>query len=168
MRDFVLLHINGLPLRVAGDAVFETVSRFLRDNGRGMAGTKIVCEEGDCGACTVLIGRAENGKLRYRPINSCIQFVFQMDGAHIVTVEGVAGGGDRLNAVQEAMIRCHGAQCGYCTPGFIVAMTGMLEDVARPNVKDVRAALTGNLCRCTGYAGIVAAALDAARRMREG
>jgi xanthine dehydrogenase small subunit len=160
MRDFVLLHINGVPVRVEGDAVFETVSRYLREGGRGAAGTKIVCEEGDCGACTVLIGRPENGKLRYRPINSCIQFLFQMDGAHIVTVEGVGGGVDKLNAVQESMIRCHGAQCGYCTPGFIVAMTGMLEDVARPTVKDVRAALTGNLCRCTGYESIIKAGIE--------
>lgn len=160
MRDYVLLHINGAPVRVSGDAVFETVSRFLRDDGRGATGTKIVCEEGDCGACTVLVGRGEGDRLRYRPINSCIQFVFQLDGAHVVTVEGVGGGVDKLNAVQEAMIRCHGAQCGYCTPGFIVAMTGMLEDVERPTVPDVRAALTGNLCRCTGYESIINAALE--------
>ena len=160
MRDYVLFHLNGSPVRVGGDAVFETVSRFVRDSGRGLVGTKIVCEEGDCGACTVLVGRPENGRLRYRPINSCIQFVFQLDGAHVVTVEGVAGGVDRLNKVQDEMIRCHGAQCGYCTPGFIVAMTGMLEEVARPSAGDVRTALTGNLCRCTGYEPIVTAALE--------
>jgi xanthine dehydrogenase small subunit len=160
MRDHVLLHVNGAPVSVRGEAVFNTVSRFLRDDGRGLVGTKIVCEEGDCGACTVLVGRPENGRLRYRPINSCIQFVFQLDGAHIVTVEGVGGGMDRLSRVQEEMIRCHGAQCGYCTPGFITALTGMLEDVERPTAKDVCAALTGNLCRCTGYEPIIKAGLE--------
>jgi xanthine dehydrogenase small subunit len=161
MRTHILFHLNGAPVRVSGPAVFETVSRFLRDDGRGAVGTKIVCEEGDCGACTVLVGRVDGQTLRYRAINSCIQFVFQMDGAHVVTVEGVAGARDRLNAVQEAMIRCHGAQCGYCTPGFIVAMTGMREYVERATAKDARAALTGNLCRCTGYESIINAALEA-------
>jgi xanthine dehydrogenase small subunit len=163
MRDHILFHLNGAPVRAGGDAAFETLSRFLRDEGRGAVGTKIVCEEGDCGACTVLVGRGEGlgGRLRYRAVNSCIQFVFQLDGAHVVTVEGVAGGRERLNSVQEAMIRCHGAQCGYCTPGFIVAMTGLRECVERASAKDVRAALTGNLCRCTGYESIITAALEA-------
>lgn len=161
MRDYVLLHVNGRPVRVSGSDVFETVSRFLRDGGRGATGTKIVCEEGDCGACTVLVGRREGGALRYRPVNSCIQFVFQLDGAHLVTVEGV-GGGNGLSPVQEAMIRCHGAQCGYCTPGFIVAMAGILECTARPTAADVRAGLTGNLCRCTGYEPIINATIEAA------
>src|SRR5687767_6237745 len=160
MRDYVLLHVNGVPVRVSGERVFETLSRFLRDGGRGSVGTKIVCEEGDCGACTVLIGRREGARLRYRVINSCIQFVFQLDGAHVVTVEGVSGGAERLTAIQEAMVRCHGAQCGYCTPGFIVAMTGMLECVEHATARDVRAALTGNLCRCTGYEPIINAALE--------
>ena len=162
MRDYVLLHVNGAPVRVSGERAFETLSRFLRDGGRGAVGTKIVCEEGDCGACTVLVGRREGDALRYRVINSCIQFVFQLDGAHVVTVEGVSGGPERLSAIQDAMVRCHGAQCGYCTPGFIVAMTGMLECVEHATAKDVRAALTGNLCRCTGYEPIITAALESA------
>ena len=160
MRDHVLLHVNGAPVRVQGEAAFETLSRWLRDSGGGALGTKIVCEEGDCGACTVLVGRPDGGRLRYKPVNSCIQLVAQLDGAHVVTVEGVGGGVDRLNAVQESMIRTHGAQCGYCTPGFIVAMTGMLEDLERPTPADVRTALTGNLCRCTGYEPIIKAAVE--------
>ncbi len=166
MRDYVLLHINGRPHRVTGERVFETLSRFLRDEGRGAVGTKIVCEEGDCGACTVMVGRRDGDRLRYRVINSCIQFVFQLDGAHVVTVEGVSGGPERLSAIQEAMVRCHGAQCGYCTPGFIVAMTGMLECVEHATAKDVRAALTGNLCRCTGYEPIINAALESTEAPR--
>ena len=159
MRDFLLVHINGVPHRIGAPQAFETLSRFLRYDQRA-TGTKIVCEEGDCGACTVLVGRRENGTLRYRPINSCIQFLFQLDGTHIVTVEGLARGG-ALTPVQDAMVRCHGAQCGYCTPGFIMAMAGMYECTSQPTEGDVRAALTGNLCRCTGYTSIIKAALEA-------
>ncbi|HEX6086694.1 MAG TPA: FAD binding domain-containing protein [Thermoanaerobaculia bacterium] len=148
MRDTVLVHINGVAHRVGGDAAFETVARFLRERVRA-TGTKIVCEEGDCGACTVLVGRREGEILRYRAVNACIQFMFQMDGAHVVTVEGLG-----MTPVQEAMVRCHGAQCGYCTPGFVMALAGMFED----GQCDARKALTGNLCRCTGYESIINAA----------
>jgi xanthine dehydrogenase small subunit len=154
MRDFVLLHVNGVPHRIGGERAFQTVSRFLREDQRA-TGTKIVCEEGDCGACTVLIGRREDGVLRYKAVNSCIQFVFQLDCAHVVTVEGLTPAGE-LTPVQEAMVRCHGAQCGYCTPGFIMAMAGMCEE----NATDARRALTGNLCRCTGYESIINAARE--------
>ena len=156
MRDFVLLHVNGEPHRIGGDRAFQTLSRFLRYDQRA-TGTKIVCEEGDCGACTVLIGRRENGGLRYRPVNSCIQFLFQLDCTHAVTVEGLTKNGE-LTPVQDAMVRCHGAQCGYCTPGFIMAMAGMCEEDSR----DARRGLTGNLCRCTGYESIIRAMNEAA------
>ncbi|HEY6219451.1 MAG TPA: FAD binding domain-containing protein, partial [Gemmatimonadaceae bacterium] len=152
MRDFVLVYVNGVPHRVGSALAFQTLSRFLRYDQRA-TGTKIVCEEGDCGACTVLVGRREGNRLRYRTINSCIHFLFQLDGAHVVTVEGLAEDGE-LTAVQDAIARCHGAQCGYCTPGFVVALAGMFEEGSR----DARAALTGNLCRCTGYESIVRAA----------
>ena len=160
MRDYLLLHVNGQPYRIGGAQAFQTLSRFLRYDER-LTGTKIVCEEGDCGACTVLVGRREGGetRLRYRPVNSCIQFLFQLDGAHVVTVEGL-GTGERMSPVQEAMVRCHGAQCGYCTPGFITALTGMLECVDKPAAGDVRSALTGNLCRCTGYEPIINAGIE--------
>jgi xanthine dehydrogenase small subunit len=154
MRDFVLVHVNGVPYRIGGARAFQTVSRFLREELLA-TGTKIVCEEGDCGACTVLIGRRENGGLRYRAVNSCIQFVFQLDCAHVVTVEGLSPHGE-LTPVQDAMIRCHGAQCGYCTPGFVMAMAAMCEE----NATDARRALTGNLCRCTGYESIIKAAAE--------
>jgi xanthine dehydrogenase small subunit len=152
MRDYVLVHINGIPHPIRGSAAFQTLSRFLRYEQRA-TGTKIVCEEGDCGACTVLAGRVENGRLRYRPINSCIQFLFQLDCASIVTVEGLSKGGE-LTPIQDAMVKCHGAQCGYCTPGFVMALAGMFEGESR----DARQALTGNLCRCTGYESILRAA----------
>jgi xanthine dehydrogenase small subunit len=152
MRDFILLQVNGVPHRIGGAPAFQTLSRFLRYEQRA-TGTKIVCEEGDCGACTVLVGRREGDRLHYRPVNSCIQFLFQLDGAHVVTVEGLARGGE-LTPVQDAMVRCHGAQCGYCTPGFVMALAGMFEE----GLSDARQALTGNLCRCTGYESIIRAA----------
>jgi xanthine dehydrogenase small subunit len=151
MRDYLLLHLNGVPHRIAGGAAFQTLSRFLRYDLRA-TGTKIVCEEGDCGACTVLVGRVENGALRYRPINSCIHFLFQLDCTSIITVEGLSKNG--LTPMQEAMVQCHGAQCGYCTPGFVMALAGMFETESR----DAKQALTGNLCRCTGYESIIRAA----------
>jgi len=154
MRDQLLVHINGVPHRIGADHAFETLARFLRYDER-LTGTKIVCEEGDCGACTVLVGRKENGALRYRPVNSCIQFLFQLDCTSIVTVEGLG-----FTPVQEAMTRCHGAQCGYCTPGFVMAMAGMFEGVDKATPDDVRNACTGNLCRCTGYESIIQAGVE--------
>lgn len=169
MRDYLLLYINGKEYRIRGSDAFKTLSNFLRYDDQ-KTGTKIVCEEGDCGACTVLVGRIENSEIVYKPINSCIQFLYQLDCSHVVTVEGVAGDGD-LNAVQQAVIECHGAQCGYCTPGFIVAMCAMFEDKDNVMAQDVRDALTGNLCRCTGYDSIInsALAVDTQRlkRMRD-
>jgi xanthine dehydrogenase small subunit len=166
MRDRVLIHINGVPHRIGGAETFETLARFLRYDER-LTGTKIVCEEGDCGACTVLVGRrensrlagGENGGLRYRPVNSCIQFLFQLDCTSVVTVEGLTKGG-ALTPLQDAMVRCHGAQCGYCTPGFVMAMAGLFECNEHPTATDVKDALTGNLCRCTGYEPIINAALE--------
>ncbi len=164
MRDTVLVHVNGVPHRIGGAQAFETVARFLRYGARA-TGTKIVCEEGDCGACTVLVGRRENGGLRYRPVNSCIQFLYQLDCAHVVTVEGLTRNG-AITPLQDSMVRCHGAQCGYCTPGFVMAMAGMFETIGHPTATDVRCALTGNLCRCTGYESIIKAALDVEEQPR--
>jgi xanthine dehydrogenase small subunit len=168
MRDHLVLYINGARQEVRGRDAFLSLSDYLRRRC-GLVGTKIVCSEGDCGACTVLVGRPTPGRdaLAYRPVDSCIQFMFQLDGAHVVTVEGLRP--DRgLNAVQQAMIDCHGSQCGFCTPGFVVAMTGLLEqtngDALDGNPFDHEAwrrGLTGNLCRCTGYAPILDAAIQA-------
>ncbi|HEV8433281.1 MAG TPA: FAD binding domain-containing protein [Thermoanaerobaculia bacterium] len=160
MRDHLRLLINGREHEVRGRDVFATVANWLR--ARGATGTKIVCEEGDCGACTVLIRRGET----FLPVNSCIQSMFQLDGASIVTVEGLG-----MNAVQQSMIAHHGAQCGYCTPGFVVAMTGMFETRDHVDEPCARAELVGNLCRCTGYEPIIKAACavesGSMRRMHE-
>ncbi len=140
---------------------FQSLSNFLRYD-LTLIGTKVVCAEGDCGSCTVLIGRAESDKIDYRPVTSCIQFLYQLDGAHVVTIEGLTYGDGQLNPVQEAMVRCHGAQCGFCTPGFVVSMCGAIEH-GETEKDSFRAALVGNLCRCTGYESIVRAGLEVDR-----
>jgi xanthine dehydrogenase small subunit len=157
MRDYVRFFLNGQEQIVRGDAAFVTLAEFLRLNC-GLPGTKIVCAEGDCGACTVLVGRPADGEMRYLPVDCCIQFVFQLDGTHVVTVEGLAAKGE-LHPVQRAMVDCHGSQCGYCTPGFVMALAGW---TANGCTADPRISLTGNLCRCTGYVSI----LEAAERIR--
>jgi xanthine dehydrogenase small subunit len=168
MLDHVLVYVNGRRHEVRGRDAFLSLSDFLRRT-QGLVGTKIVCSEGDCGACTVLIGRtADDGsRLVYRPVDSCIQFMFQLEGTHIVTVEGL-GGETSPSAVQQSMIDCHGSQCGFCTPGFVVAMTGLLEDCDTLDESTMRCGLTGNLCRCTGYTAIfeAGAKIDASRHER--
>jgi len=161
MLDHLLIWVNGHRHEVRGRDAFLSLSDFLR-RGCRLTGTKIVCSEGDCGACSVLIGRsaADGSRLVYRPVDSCIQFLFQLDGTHIVTVEGLGSETD-TSAVQKAMIACHGSQCGFCTPGFVVAMTGLLEDRDELDESAMRCGLTGNLCRCTGYTPII----DAGRRI---
>ena len=157
MREFILLFVNGQEHRVSGTDTFLTLSDFLRKR-LCLCGTKIVCSEGDCGSCSTLCGRlnVDNNKFDYLSIDSCIRFVFQLDGCHIVTVEGLASG-DELHPVQEAMVKCHGSQCGFCTPGFVMSMAGILEQNESPTEEEWRYGLTGNLCRCTGYSPILEA-----------
>jgi xanthine dehydrogenase small subunit len=166
MRDFLLLYVNGVRHEIRGARAFGSLSDFLRNDLR-LTGTKIVCAEGDCGSCTALVGRVEDGSIRYRTVMSCIQFLYQLDGAHVVTVEGLKDGNE-LNPVQRAMVACHGAQCGFCTPGFVVAMCGMLEERKALTQADLRAELVGNLCRCTGYEAILTAgaSVDASKVRR--
>src|SRR5947208_1883368 len=143
MRDHVRFFLNGREHVVRGPAIFITLAEYLRWE-RGEVGTKVVCAEGDCGACTVLVGRLVGNQLRYLPIDACIQFLCQLDATHVVTVEGLASNGE-LHPVQQAMVDHHGSQCGYCTPGIVMALAGWAE--AGANAKDMRIALTGNLCR---------------------
>ena len=129
---------------------------LLRDE-IGLTGTKEGCGTGDCGACTVLL----NGK----PVNSCLIFSGELDGADIVTIEGLKIGPE-LHPVQKAFIQDGGAQCGYCTPGMLMMAKSLLDENPDPSDEEVRFALSGNLCRCTGYAKIVQAVQDAARELR--
>ena len=119
----------------------------------GLTGTKEGCGEGECGACSVML----DGRLT----NSCLVPALQADGATITTIEGVAGAEDKLNAVQAAFLECGGAQCGICTPGMILASMSLLAEHPQPTEAEVRTALAGNLCRCTGYMRIFEAVLTA-------
>ncbi|HEY5082800.1 MAG TPA: xanthine dehydrogenase small subunit [Bauldia sp.] len=139
---------------------------YLREN-EGSTGTKEGCGEGDCGACTVALGRLRNGRLVYEPVNACIQLLGQVDGTEVVTVEDLVQSGGTLHPVQVAMVEHHASQCGFCTPGFVMALFALYQSttgsVTRGEVND---AIAGNLCRCTGYRPIVDAAIAACAEPR--
>lgn len=142
--------LNGTPVRVSGDAPTRTLLDFLREI-KGLSGTKEGCNEGDCGACTVMV-TDESGAAR--ALNSCILFLPQLQGKAVRTVEGLSGPKGEMHPVQSAMVDHHGSQCGFCTPGFCVSMAvGHLDGRS-----DHDTVLAGNLCRCTGYAPIIRAA----------
>jgi xanthine dehydrogenase small subunit len=137
-----------------------TLLDYLRLLERSL-GTKEGCAEGDCGACTVALGRIKDGRLVYEPANACILLLGQVDGAELVTVEDLAGV-QELHPVQAAMVANHGSQCGFCTPGIVMSLFTLYQEGARPVSRQaVNDALAGNLCRCTGYRPIVDAALEA-------
>jgi len=149
--------VNGETVSVDTSPI-RRLSEVLRDD-LGLTGTKVGCDAGDCGACTV--------RLDGDAVCSCLVAVGQVDGRDVATVEGL--GRDReLAPVQAAFIRCGGAQCGICTPGMLVAAEALLRKNTHPSEEDVRDAIAGNLCRCTGYQRIVDAVLDAAARARQG
>ena len=123
-----------------------TLADFLREEC-GLTGTHLGCEHGVCGACTVLVdGEA---------VRSCLMLAVQATGAEVTTIEGITGPDGALNHVQEAFRDAHGLQCGFCTPGFVVSMTAFLRDHPKPTDREIKEALSGNLCRCTGYQGII-------------
>ena len=134
-----------------------TLADFLRHT-LGLTGTHLGCEHGVCGACTILLDDLT--------ARSCLTLAVQANGHSITTVEGLAPGPDELNPLQEAFRDNHGLQCGFCTPGMLITLTEFLRDNPNPTEQEVRIAISGNLCRCTGYQGIVLAALDAAKRLQ--
>jgi aerobic carbon-monoxide dehydrogenase small subunit len=154
----VTVRVNGRDRR----AIVEprlTLADFLRSHCR-LTGTHLGCEHGVCGACTVLLdGEA---------VRSCLVFAVQADGAEVTTIEGIAEPDGQLSPVQAAFRDCHGLQCGYCTPGFVVSLTAYLRDHPDPSDEEIREALSGNLCRCTGYQGILKAARQAAAELGAG
>jgi len=134
-----------------------TLGDFLRHE-LGLTGTHLGCEHGVCGACTIHLDGAA--------VRSCILFAVQADGSEVTTVEGLARPDGTLHPVQQAFRDNHGLQCGFCTPGMQMTLTAFLAENPAPSEQDVREAIAGNLCRCTGYQGIVAAALDAAQKLK--
>lgn len=134
-----------------------TLLDFLRNN-LGLTGTKKGCEEGECGACTVLLDD--------KPVNSCLTLAVEADGREIRTIEGVARSGE-LHPIQKAFIEKWGLQCGFCTPGMIMSATALLKENPNPTEFEIREAIAGNLCRCTGYTKIVEAISTAAEVLRE-
>ena len=133
----------------------RTLADLLREDF-GLTGTHLACEHGVCGACTVLLdGEA---------VRSCLLLAVQVDGAEVTTVEGLSPADGTLNPLQQAFADHHGLQCGFCTPGFIVSLTAFLRDNPDPTDEQIVEGLSGNLCRCTGYQGIVQAVEEVARR----
>lgn len=156
MREKLVFYVNRHRQEISGEDVYLPLTAYLRER-LGLCGTKVVCAEGDCGSCTLFIGRPTSDGIRYRTVCGCIQYLFQLDATHIVTIEGL-NDPERLNPIQSAMVDCHGAQCGFCTPGFIVALQQHFELGNASDPESVRRSLVGNLCRCTGYVPILQAA----------
>lgn len=137
----------------------QTLLDYLRLT-QVLRGTKEGCAEGDCGACTVLVGRLDGSQLKYESVNACIRFVGSLDGCHVVTIEHLKGKNGALHPIQKAMVEHHGSQCGFCTPGFVMSLYAMWMSEFEPDVATIERYLQGNLCRCTGYEPIIKAALD--------
>ena len=152
----ITLTVNGRNVEFDAPAR-KLLSDALREDC-GLTGTHVGCEHGVCGACTVLVDG--------RPQRSCLSFAIQQEGHAIETIESL-GTPDRLSAVQQALHECHGLQCGFCTPGIVLTAEAFLKDNPDPSEAQIREALSGNLCRCTGYQTIVDAVALAARRLRE-
>jgi len=159
MRRSIRYLSQGRVIEVADFAPTTTLLDHLR-LARRRTGTKEGCNEGDCGACTVALGRLVDGRLVYEPVCACIRLLGTIDGCELVTVEDLAEGG-RLHPVQEAMVRLHGSQCGFCTPGIVMSLFTLYATPGPVDRAAVLDRLSGNLCRCTGYRPIVEAALDA-------
>jgi carbon-monoxide dehydrogenase small subunit len=154
----ITLTVNGKPYTESVEDRFS-LADFLRQC-LGLTGTHLGCEHGVCGACTVLVdGEAVRG---------CLMLAVQADGKSVTTVEGLAAADGSLNLLQQAFMDHHGLQCGFCTPGILTTLTAYLETNPDPSEEEIRQALSGNICRCTGYETVVQAALAVVRSMRDG
>ncbi|MBO0828286.1 MAG: (2Fe-2S)-binding protein [Streptosporangiales bacterium] len=153
----ITLRVNGIRNDV-DVPVRMLLSDLLRHELR-LTGTHVGCEHGVCGACTVLLDG--------RPVRSCLLLAGSVDGHDVTTVEGLASADGTMHPVQQAFQDCHGLQCGFCTPGFLTTIAAFLDERPRPTEDEARAAVSGNLCRCTGYQNIVASVLRAAELLGE-
>lgn len=143
--------LHEIDLIVNGDRVHDSVEArlsladYLRER-RGLTGIHLGCEQGVCGACTVLVDG--------HPVRSCLMFAAQADGLNLTTIEGISGFYGELSPVQESFVECHGSQCGFCTPGMVLAVEALLDESPNPSDDEIAEALGGNICRCTGYVQI--------------
>jgi aerobic carbon-monoxide dehydrogenase small subunit len=138
------VRVNGIE-RPAPQSARRLLSDFLRHD-LGLTGTHVGCEHGVCGCCTVLLDGA--------PVRSCLMLAVQAEGHDLRTIEGLARDGEALHPVQQAFHECHGLQCGFCTPGFVMSVVGLLAQHPNPTAQQIEEGISGNLCRCTGYASI--------------
>ena len=161
MSDRVRFLLDGQVRELSEVDPTRTVLQWLRE-GERRCGTKEGCAEGDCGACTVVLGELRGGEVRYRAVNACLVFLPALDGKALLTVESLCTGGE-LHPVQRAMVDCHASQCGFCTPGFVMSLLALYESEPVPSRARLDEVLAGNLCRCTGYRPIVDAARQAYR-----
>ena len=157
--DAVRFILDGEVIEIQDIDPTRTVLQYLREDLR-RTGTKEGCAEGDCGACTVVLAELDRSgeHIKLRAINSCIQFVPTLDGKELITVESLAGVDGELHPVQQALVESHGSQCGFCSPGFVMSLFAMFKTHTQPTRREIDDALSGNLCRCTGYRPIIEAA----------
>jgi aerobic-type carbon monoxide dehydrogenase small subunit (CoxS/CutS family) len=155
-KQFITLKVNGDTYHLAVDP-WRTLVEVLRED-LNLTGTKIGCQTGDCGACTILLDG--------RSVTSCLTLAVEADGREITTIEGLAPKGEELHPIQEAFVNHGAVQCGYCTSGMIMSAKYLLDRNPRPTEEEIRKALSGNLCRCTGYNKIVEAIDSAAKTMQ--
>ena len=161
----VLFYLNNDLIEKSISNPQQTLLDFLRID-QNLKGTKEGCAEGDCGACTVLIGKVnKDNKVSYRTANSCIVFLPSIDSSHLITVDGLSNGLEELHPVQASMVKNSGAQCGFCTPGFVMSMYGLFLKTKKPNKAQILNSIQGNLCRCTGYGPIISAAEDLSKSL---
>lgn len=157
MSDHLTFILNGKREDVIDAAPTTTLLNYLR-RAKRLTGTKEGCAEGDCGACTVAVGELTEGTIRYRPLNACIQFLPMLHGKSVVTVEGLKSPDGVLHPCQQAIVDCHGSQCGFCTPGFVMSLYSLGSSAPSASKYQINNALAGNLCRCTGYGPLIDAA----------
>lgn len=150
----ITMTVNGAPVEAAVEPN-RTLVQFLRED-LGLTGTKHGCGLGDCGACTVIL----DGK----PVNSCLVLAVQANGREVLTIEGLADNG-KLHPIQQAFVKTGAVQCGFCTPGMILSAKALLDENPRPTEREIRTAISGNLCRCTGYQKIVEAIAEASKTL---
>jgi carbon-monoxide dehydrogenase small subunit len=157
MKHLITMTVNGDPCSIAVDP-WRTLNEVLRED-LGLTGTKLGCGEGDCGACTVLVDG--------RSVSSCLTLALAVDGKDITTIEGLALSGEELHPIQEAFIEKGAIQCGFCTSGMELSALNLLTKNPSPDEEEIRTAISGNLCRCTGYYSIVDAIGAAAEKMKQ-